>query len=396
MLIKLMRIKLNNILKVVLVIFGSLLSLLFLKYFTAPYVWISLSWFFVFIFWMISSNKTFTKAVLLYISIIIFTFGFFEAYLSFSKSHKNNKIRLLNEGKITDAVWIKHDILGYAPVKNNTITSTRYLGDTVTYKVVYTIDSDGLRIAPPHKADSSECVLFFGCSYTYGEGVNDTETMPYLTGLKTNQNFRIYNFGFHGYGPHQMLSALEHGMVENIIKCKPRYAIYQALVTHIERSAGLESWDIHGPKYILNKDGEAVYAGYFDSEKIISPKRIENQLLKSAIFQKIWWKYHGNGRKPTNSDDIELFLGIVDKARRVFEARYPGSEFRVLFWDYSNNDNYSKVIRGLNKRGVRVDLVSQILPDINSNAYTIGEDPHPNRSAYEIIAEYVANKIVNK
>jgi hypothetical protein len=72
------------------------------------------------------------------------------------------------------------------------------------YDVTYTIDADGLRIAAgldenPH---DNRCMLFFGCSFTFGEGVDDHEAMPYVAG--TLANLRAYNFGFPGYGPHQM------------------------------------------------------------------------------------------------------------------------------------------------------------------------------------------------
>ena len=52
----------------------------------------------------------------------------------------------------------------------------------------------------------------------FGAGLNDTEAMPYQVGLKTNGDYRIYNFGVNAYGPHHMLSALEHGYVENILR----------------------------------------------------------------------------------------------------------------------------------------------------------------------------------
>ena len=88
--------------------------------------------------------------------------------------------------------------------------------------------------------------------------------MPYQVSRKTHGIYRVYNFGFHGYGPHQMLSALEHSLVEGIVECVPQYAIFQALVSHVSRSAGSASWEQHGPKYILGKDGQVHYVGSFD------------------------------------------------------------------------------------------------------------------------------------
>lgn len=47
--------------------------------------------------------------------------------------------------------------------------------------------------------------------------VNDNETAAYQVGEMSSGNYRIFNFGFKGYGPHQMLSAIEHSLVEDIV-----------------------------------------------------------------------------------------------------------------------------------------------------------------------------------
>ena len=54
----------------------------------------------------------------------------------------------------------------------------------------------------------SEFVIFTGCSFVFGEGVNDNQTLPYLYG-KQNPAVRCYNYGFPGYGTQQMLAVLQ-------------------------------------------------------------------------------------------------------------------------------------------------------------------------------------------
>ena len=64
------------------------------------------------------------------------------------------------------------------------------------------VDKRGLRVEPPlAPSHGDRCVLFFGCSYTFGEGVNDTETLPYRTGVLAEGLLRMINFGLHSYGP---------------------------------------------------------------------------------------------------------------------------------------------------------------------------------------------------
>jgi hypothetical protein len=205
---------------------------------------------------------------------------------------------------------------------------------------------------------NARCVLFFGCSFTFGEGLNDDQTMPYLVGVKSKGEYHPYNFGFHGYGPHQMLAALEHGFEEKIIACKPKYAIYQALPDHDRRSAGLSPFGKNGPRYILNQNGEVIFTGRFIDHKIDENgmiAKIINQLKKSLILKTALFK-----ARSTNSDDINLFVAIVDKAWTIFEARYPGSKFYVLFWnkfdDKKGTENGKKLMQGLYNKGIRVYL----------------------------------------
>ena len=81
------------------------------------------------------------------------------------------------------------------------------MGGETLYAVVYSVDKRGLRVEPPlAPGHGDRCVLFFGCSYTFGEGVNDAETLPYRTGVLAEGRLRMINFGLHGYGPHQMLA----------------------------------------------------------------------------------------------------------------------------------------------------------------------------------------------
>lgn len=79
----------------------------------------------------------------------------------------------------------------------------------------------------------SGCVLFFDDSLTFGEGVNDNQTMPYRVGMRSAGALRVYNFAFHGYGPHQMLAQIELGVVRDTIDCLPDHAIYQAIIPRI-------------------------------------------------------------------------------------------------------------------------------------------------------------------
>jgi len=372
----------------ILIITSTVISLISLKYFSAPYIWIDLSWFIVFLCAAILSTKASTKAICFNIAVIPLTLGIYETYLWIDKEPGKIEEHIQY---IQGAINKQHDFLGYAPVKNSKAVLSRFYDDKLIYSVVYTIDSNGLRISPPYKGENDMgSVLFFGGSFTFGEAVNDEETIPYWTGIKTHGKYPIYNFGFRGYGPHQMLSALEHGMVDTIIECKPKYAIYQAIYAHINRAAGFAAWDEHGPKYTIKKNGKITYSGNIDNDNLtIFKRKLRSQIKKSLIFRKIKIldRYFDRG-------NINLFAEIVNTSSQIIETRYPGSEFHMILWA-NKKDELSKK---LEKKGIRVHYISDILTDYPEKQakYLIKNDGHPNSLANKIIAEYVVNKIIRR
>lgn len=377
----------------ILVVLAPIFSLIALKYLRPPYGWIDLDWFVVTLCATLLARKAFSRALWLNVSVIVITLATFEFYL-WGHTHK---LRVENH----DTRFIsRSEVLGYAPIRNGTRVQKAYLGDQLLYDATYTIDSNGLRIGPVLGGSDKlqEGVLFFGCSFTFGVGVDDNQTMPYLVGKLSHGEYRTYNFGFPGYGPHQMLAQLENRTEEGIPGCKPKFAVYQAICAHVERAIGKASYDLHGPRYSLKLDGQVGLTGHFDDmDKGVSFAHalalISNELEQSLIVQRIERKHS------YSNNDIDLYVRIVDAARTVFESRYPGSRFYVIFWDDAEHKDKTTnaILNGLYAKGIRVHLISRILPDlINSESkYQLNEyDGHPNPLAYELIAKYLVEKVL--
>lgn len=369
----------------IIVITGITITIISLIFFPCPFIWIFFSWFFVLLVLAITSNKHSVKLIFYYISLIPFTLGIFETYLFI-----NTKIH----SKYTEGVIIRnHNVLGYAPLPGSNASHAKYFNNELIFNVKYKINSDGLRISPPYNnGELLGSILFFGGSFTYGTGLNDTETMPYQTGIKTHGKYYIYNFGFRGYGPHHMLAAIEHGMVEKIVKFRPKYAIYQALIGHIGRAAGLAFWDTYGPKYVLNKDGKVVYEGNLNQWLVAGLK--ESFILKKMMRKKL-------GSASFSSKYVNLFIEIIDKSRKRLEIRYPGCEFHVIFRGSENHNTSIEVLQKLKGRGIRVHLISDIFKystiSFRRSELKISEhDPHPSYLANKIIADYIASKIIKE
>ena len=77
-------------------------------------------------------------------------------------------------------------------------------------------------------------INFFGGSQTFGEGLNDDETIPALVQKKTRVH-RVYNYAYRGYGPHQMLRMIETNALKDQLKETNGIAFYQYFDFQIPR-----------------------------------------------------------------------------------------------------------------------------------------------------------------
>jgi hypothetical protein len=120
---------------------------------------------------------------------ILFNLGVVATMLSILECYSYSNIQTTRFEKEYERKFMRDDsVLGYAPVHGQLAPVKRFAGSQLIYDVTYTIDADGLRIAAgldenPH---DNRCMLFFGCSFTFGEGVDDHEAMPYVAGTLAN------------------------------------------------------------------------------------------------------------------------------------------------------------------------------------------------------------------
>ena len=89
--------------------------------------------------------------------------------------------------------------LGYKPRPDTTLVGIRTKNGVPIYRITFRTDSNHLRVTPDPNPAANQYALFFGCSMTFGEGVESTETLPYYFG-KTDSAYHAYNLAFSGYG----------------------------------------------------------------------------------------------------------------------------------------------------------------------------------------------------
>ena len=369
---------------------GTLISL---KYLPIPYLVILFAWAIVWLMALISAKHTGTRILFLNLAVVAICLAALEAYAysRWQDARPENEPTFAQDYKCLD------DVLGKVPARGLASASKRMYGDAVLYDVVYTIESNGLRITPPVTGTPRGCVLVFGCSFTFGEGVNDDQSMPYRVGVLTEGKSQVFNFGFHGYGAHQMLAALQHGVVDRVVESQPTHVISQAIPDHVMRTTGLYAWGRHGPRYRLQPDGSVVQEGHFDDDDADSffstafGSELRYQGRKSFLIRSLTGRAHR-----VTTDDVQLWVGIVDASRRLVNQKYPGAEFDVLLWKQAPLALYEQMSDALAKLDFTVHQIHNILPGYaeDPSPYEIPIDHHPNAIAHDAIARFVARELL--
>ena len=145
----------------------------------------------------------------------------------------------------------------------------------VYYDVTYTIDPRGRRWTPQDRPSRRKnSLLVMGCSYVFGDGLADQETLPaYLA--RYLPDYRVYNLGFHGYSPASLWVRSHYEGLFAGIRDPNGIGLYLYLDEHLDRAFGgsttLLTWRGNLPIVDFDRSGSAALGGsYFTNH----PRRL--------------------------------------------------------------------------------------------------------------------------
>ena len=395
-----------------------------------PFVWIALVGAGICIYIAWRSNSQGMKLAFAYFSALPLCLAAGEVYGFYALTKAKNPessttCNVHTEGTYGSDYFTPSLITGYKGKPNVAATAHKRTanGDSV-YQVTYHTDEFGWRITPSNQNSSQAgdgvCVLFFGDSFTIGEGVEDTQTLPHYVGeiLNTkaniNKNVRIYNFGFHGYGPHQALALLQSGEVESMLQssaqeCKSIVSIYESLPGHIERANGFSEWERGTPAPRFSIVSSAESSAPSDT-KVIWNNRIESHLerlganIKIKLLSRVSRSYLFKLLQPSYSYDQSynaLYFAILSTLQDELASRLD-SPLILLLWDEHaksmENERLESaaITKWLESASLPHLLVSQLLENYKTQREKYALHPcdmHPNALANEQIARKLAPEL---
>lgn len=227
--------------------------------------------------------------------------------------------------------YIQRDArLGYSLVPDNVARHVSTWNGSVEFDVTYEIDGFGRRTTPVDSEEKRErFLIFFGCSNTFGEGVEQRETMPYFAGKRAPE-YWPYNYGVHGYGPAQALDLVTTRNFVAEVKEKRGVAVFHFIPAHLWRVVGASNvattWGRYFSNYELNEAGYPVRHGDFTNGRPLVTLLYEltrQSRVLAALGLVFPLRFH--------ADDFLLTARILVAMRDLLEQQVDLEGFYVTF-----------------------------------------------------------------
>jgi hypothetical protein len=276
-------------------------------------------------------------------------------------------------------------------------------GDTVFHTYYSVIDDTSNTSASfPHRmgyhsmSHSAELV-FFGCSFTFGEGLSDQQSLPYLTGERNELN--AVNLGCTGYGIHQVYQLYLNKYLNT--DNRQRTFVYSFLYDHILRANGVYEWNQLGPYFVLRGDSVINTGALAAHRKVTSDKLIRYASLFGGLrfLKKILGHLAQKNRlNSLEIADYEATLHLLNRLAKLIAQS--GGQLIVLDWDVRNWGNVElndlpfelieKRLDHVISSSVKVIRISSIT-DIHDASNFIPGDGHPSAWMNYKISSYLGD-----
>ncbi|MDH3663395.1 MAG: hypothetical protein OEU92_25830 [Alphaproteobacteria bacterium] len=271
--------------------------------------------------------------------------------------------------------WRASDTLGTLPSKGVHRARKADITGEVIYDVIYTIDADGFRQPPKPGPEDGEHVYFLGGSATFGEGLNDDQTLPWEFSRLYPERW-VRNMAVSGWGLHQAYTVWQNQITE-----PGATVIVQTAPWHADRAACIPKYSGLSPRYEMVGDGlerTGRCRSWFDNQAL------SRAMLESHLLQRLY-DVGNNGHAGRK---IDLYFATLQEMGELASER--GQCFIVAFnkarEDYMADAGYSNqdIVERLSALGL--DIVDTTLAERKEDldpVYFIRGDGHPTGAANE-------------
>jgi len=322
------------------------------------------------------------KIILLFIyvlSVALFLIACGEMFLRFTEHESENEgSRVVIS--TPSPFFIADQKLGYAMHSGEFHVSQN---DNV--KWISTHDKDGHRITSSETRTDTASLWIFGCSFTYGWGLNDQDTYSYLL-QKRFPNMGVKNFAIGGHGTLQTLIQLE----DELKKTAPPKTIIVA----------------YGDFHDIRNVGSPLHLKAFNRIKQMSAFRYPYAHFTNNMLSVSYAKLDYSGIPFSNKLRILKFIEdqydqYIDKSldrqniTRILLLKIATickeNDIRFLLAGINRTDKTKEMLRLVSSKDI---VTFDMSVDLSSAEFIVKFDGHPNEKAHRHYADVISEHIV--
>jgi hypothetical protein len=269
---------------------------------------------------------------------------------------------------------------------------TEKITGKIIYDVHYSLDEYGRRITLQKNLPArNKHALFFGCSFTFGEGVNDDETLP-AAFSRSATSYHTYNLGFSGAAPNGILERIRTTNFLDGVTEREGIGIYVFTTSHVERLLGrmslIATWTDSQAYATENAAGEIQVDGTFASRRPLMT--MFYQLFWKTEFRKFfkfdWPKYF-------TDEQLGFFARVVLALKNDYQKKFGPNEFYVVIYPGQGTLAY-EMRKQFDKVKIKyLDYSPLDLSTLTATPVQIQGEGHPNAEGYRITGDLVANDL---
>lgn len=288
--------------------------------------------------------------------------------------------------------------LGYGPIPDNSVLESLYYDDIAVFTGTrYTFDEKGRRVVPLDNR-APRHALFFGGSYTFGEGLPNDATLSARFQAYAEGNYQAYNYAYKGYGPNQMLCQLQDDAKFDDIAQDTGIAVYGFIRNHIWRAAGAP-WQLSvvknipffrlGPDGTL--DGPLTYSELPSMRRRMAAYTFVQHYspLGRLLFARKFM------RAVPDEEAIRIAAAVVVASAERYKERFDGTFYTVLWPRRRLPEAQERLFIDLLRDGGVQVIQPPPLPN-PAEAMMHPIDEHPSAKEVDWIARHVYESITSE
>ncbi|WP_421995873.1 hypothetical protein [Reyranella sp.] len=289
-------------------------------------------------------------------------------------------------------------VVGFRPRPDTQVIATATFDGALIYRRLYHFDATAARVTPAAPA-GADTYLFLGDSFTFGQGLEDGESLAAQFADLSGRTLHAVNLGVPGYAPNHLVRLFEGGLLDRYTDKKVKAVVTWIIPAQLARITGEGSWLGTSPRYAL-EDGKLVWTGTFDGWRLSHPLAGAKYYL-GELFPFV----EAIGRQQRQEEQAALFVALLERLQKDARAKFDAPLLVLYSWPDKQSrpghgqsdfkqDLLVEILERLRARGLPMMRVDDFASGYPVDKLLIPHDGHPTAFQNGLIAKGLQQRLL--